>query len=143
MLTNKDINFDDARQILTINGEAHAVGDPEIPGEIEELDERVTVLEAKKVKYSDVTLTRLSSGYAAPVTSAGGAVYERLGNYSAVGVARDKILSVNMINWGAITKSFSFYLGESGLTALSDATNSIYNENDPGAYIVVRVVYTD
>lgn len=45
MLSNKDINFDDARQILTINGEAHAVGDPEISGEIEALDERVTALE--------------------------------------------------------------------------------------------------
>ena len=26
MLSNKDINFDDERQILTINGEAHPVG---------------------------------------------------------------------------------------------------------------------
>lgn len=45
MLSNKDINFDDERQILAINGEAHAVGDPAIPGEIEALDERVTALE--------------------------------------------------------------------------------------------------
>ena len=45
MLSNKDINFDDARQILTINGEPHAVGDPAIPGEIDALDERVTALE--------------------------------------------------------------------------------------------------
>jgi len=45
MLSNKDINFDDERQILTINGDEHAVGDPAIPGEIEELDERVTALE--------------------------------------------------------------------------------------------------
>ena len=35
MLSNKDINFDDTRQILTINGEGHAVGDPSIPGEID------------------------------------------------------------------------------------------------------------
>lgn len=46
MLSNKDINFDDARQILTINGEEHAVGDPAVPGEIDALDERVTALEA-------------------------------------------------------------------------------------------------
>lgn len=45
MLSNKDINFDDERQILTINGEAHPVGDPAIPGEIDALDERVTALE--------------------------------------------------------------------------------------------------
>lgn len=45
MLSNKDINFDDERQILTINGEAHAVGDPAVPGEIDALDERVTALE--------------------------------------------------------------------------------------------------
>ena len=45
MLSNKDINFDDERQILTINGEPHAVGDPAIPGEIDALDERVTALE--------------------------------------------------------------------------------------------------
>lgn len=45
MLSNKDINFDDARQILTINGEPHTVGDPGIPGEIDALDERVTALE--------------------------------------------------------------------------------------------------
>jgi len=45
MLSNKDINFDDTRQILTINGEGHAVGDPSIPGEIDALDERVDALE--------------------------------------------------------------------------------------------------
>lgn len=45
MLSNKDINFDDERQILTINGEEHPVGDPAIPGEIDALDERVTALE--------------------------------------------------------------------------------------------------
>lgn len=45
MLSNKDINFNDEKQILTINGEEHAVGDPAIPGEIDALDERVTALE--------------------------------------------------------------------------------------------------
>lgn len=161
MLSNKDIRVEGGN--IIINGEKYAivqdvsdleeevntlsetVGD-ETDGlvkDVSDIDGRVTVLEGKVVKYTDVTLQRSSSGYAAPVTSAGGAVYERLGNYTALGVARDKILSVNMINWGAITKSFSFYLGESGLTALSDNTTSIYNENDPGAYVVVRVVYTD
>lgn len=46
MISNKDINFNDELQILTINGEKHAVlGDPVIPGEIDSINDRVTALE--------------------------------------------------------------------------------------------------
>ena len=61
MLSNKDINFDDDSQILTINGEAHAVGNPEISGEIDALDERVTALETipGEIEALDVRVTAL------------------------------------------------------------------------------------
>lgn len=64
MLSNKDINFDDSRQILTINGEEHAVGDPEISGEIDALDERVTALETipGEVEALDGRVTALEQG---------------------------------------------------------------------------------
>lgn len=64
MLSNKDINFDDARQILTINGEEHAVGDPSIPGKIDALDERVDALEEipGEIEALDERVTALEQG---------------------------------------------------------------------------------
>ena len=58
MLSNKDINFNDETQVLSINGEKHAVlGDPAIPGQIEDLDARVAAIEDAITEKFEVALS--------------------------------------------------------------------------------------
>lgn len=54
MISGKDVNFNDETHVLTINGEKHAVGDP---GEIDELNERLTALEGLNLKVANVSAT--------------------------------------------------------------------------------------
>ena len=95
------------------------------------LDNIIKVVE-KNIKLS-------TSGHSAPIRSAAGVYYEALVNYATLGVTKDKILSVEIINWDGITHSFNLYLGGNTISAMSDSANSIYSSS--GSFVDLRVVY--
>ena len=95
------------------------------------LDNIIKVVE-KNIKLS-------TSGHASPIRSAAGVYYEALVNYATLGVTKDKILSVEIINWDGITHSFNLYLGGNTISAMSDSTNSIFYGG--GSFVDLRVVY--
>ena len=93
------------------------------------------------VGYFDKTINAETSGHGAPTRSSGGAYYEPLVDYNELGVTRDKILSVSLINWTGVTKEFTPYIGTSTVSAITNTETSIY-ANDPGSNIVLRFAYT-
>ena len=91
------------------------------------------------IKTAEVNITSSTSGHSAPVASAGGVYYEALVNYETLGVTKNKILSVEIINWDGITTAFNLYLGGNTISAMSNSANSIYSSS--GSFIDLRVVY--
>jgi hypothetical protein len=92
------------------------------------------------IKYTDIAINASTSGHGTPARSSAGAYYEPLATYAALGVTRDKILSINLIDWNSITKSFTPYLGSSTVSAMTDSESSIYAASGV-SNVVMRVVY--
>lgn len=97
---------------------------------------------ANLIKYTDIIINASTSGHGTPTRSSAGAYYEPLATYAALGVTRDKILSINLIDWNGITKSFTPYLGTSTVSVMTDSDTSIYAASG-ASNVVMRVVYKD
>ena len=95
--------------------------------------------EKAKIMVKEINVKLSTSGHSAPIKSAAGLYYEALVNYTTLGVTKDKILSVEIINWDSITHSFNLYLGSNTISAMSDSANSIYYGSS--SFVDLRVVY--
>lgn len=155
MLTNKDIRVENGN--IVINGDKYPLNG-QSPAAIMQIveDNSDTTPTASStnpvtsdgikeyvdsaIGYVDKTINAETSGHGAPVRSSAGSYYEPLADYTALGLARDKILGICLINWTGVTKAFSIYLGTSAVSALTDSETSIY-ASDPTANIVLRVIY--
>ena len=104
--------------------------------QVSQLDDEIDNL----IKYTDIIINASTSGHGTPARSSAGAYYEPLATYAALGVTRDKILSINLIDWNGITKSFTLYLGSSTVSAMTDSEASIYATSG-ASNVVVRVMY--
>lgn len=155
MITNKDVRVENGN--LVLNGDKYPL-DGQSPETIMQIVEDnsdstptaeseapVTSAGIKQyvdtaIGYIDITINAKTSGYAAPVRSAAGSYYESLADYTALGMTRDKVLGIFLIDWAGITKEFSLYIGTSTISALTNSATSIYS-TEPTANIVVRVIY--
>lgn len=155
MITNKDIRVENGNMV--INGDKYPL-DGQSPEAIMQIvednsdstptaesDAPVTSAGIKEyvdtaISYFDKTINAETSGHAAPVRSSAGSYYEPLADYKALGVTRDKVLGISLINWAGVTKEFSIYIGTSTISALTNSETSIY-ATDPTANIVLRVIY--
>lgn len=100
---------------------------------------QITTL-AGAITYTDITINKNTTGHAAPVQSAGGVYYEALATYTALGVTKDKILNIILVDWHDTVKNFNYYLGSSGIGVLTDSVTSIYNET-PTSDLTLRIVH--
>jgi hypothetical protein len=107
-----------------------------VAAQISQLNDEI----ANLIKYTDIIINASTSGHGTPTRSSAGAYYEPLATYAALGVTRDKILSINLIDWNGITKSFTPYLGSSTVSAMTDSESSIYAASGV-CNVVMRVVY--
>lgn len=94
---------------------------------------------ANLINVIEKNITSSTSGHSNPTQSDGGAYYEYLISYNELGVPRDKILSVEIIGWGSLKKSFTLYLGGSGIAAITDSASSVYALSN--SYMDLRIVY--
>ena len=148
MISGKDVRIENGN--IIVNGNKYPIVQDvsELEEEVAALTETVgdetgglvkdvATLESKLVKYTDVTILPITTGHTTPSVSQGGACYETLATYEALGVARDKIINVVPVNWSDLKKSFTLYLGATALTAMSNDDVSIYNS--AGSTLIVRI----
>lgn len=155
MITNKDIRVENGS--LIINGDPYPLDgqSPEAIMQIVEDNSDTTPTEnsdapitsggvytaiAGKITFTDVTVNKDTTGYAAPVRSAGGVYYESLITYAALGITKDKILSVILVDWNETAKSFNYYLGGNGIGVLTDSNTSVYKDT-LSTDLTLRVVH--
>jgi hypothetical protein len=156
MITNKDIRVENG--YLIINGDKYPL-DGQSPEAImaivkdnsdttptENSDAPITsggvyTALGNVIKSIEVNVTSSTSGHANPVHSAGGAYYEALIDYTTLGVTKDKIISVEIVNWDSIKKAFNLYLGGTTISAISDSSDSIYNVG--ASFVDLRVTYRE
>jgi hypothetical protein len=155
MITNKDIRVENG--FLIINGDKYPLDgqSPEaIMAIVEDNSDTTPTAESSApvtsngikeyvdnlIGYIDKKINAETSGHSAPVRSSGGAYYETLVDYSSLGVERDKIICITVINWTGITKQFTLYNGVATVSAITDSATTIY-ANDPSANIILRIMY--
>ena len=91
------------------------------------------------IKTKEVTIGPSTDGHVAPVQSGGGVYYERLANFSALGVDQSKIISIGLVGWGDVTHSFTLYTTSTTLSCMFDNSSSIYRQST--SYLTIRITY--